>query len=433
MNVLVVGSGGREHCLVWKISQSSLVNKIYCAPGNGGTDRLAENINIKAEEIDKLLEFAKRKNIDLTVIGPEVPLVAGIVDVFKSKGLKVFGPSKELAQLEGSKIYAKSVMNRFAVPTADYEVFEDAQIAKAYVDKKGAPVVVKADGLAAGKGVFVCSSTNEAKEAIDIILVKKEFGDSGKKIIIEECLEGQEVSVLVLTDGETIVPLVSSQDHKRIFDGDFGPNTGGMGAYAPAPILYGDKLARAIDIVFKPIIEGLKSEGTPYKGMLYGGLMIKDDKINVLEFNVRFGDPETQAILPKLKGDLADIMLKVTEGNLDKAQLCWDERFCVCVVLASGGYPGKYEKGKTIEGLDFFADKEDVFVFHAGTELVHSPQTIDHSVVTNGGRVLGVSALADTVAQAQSKVYSAIDNVDFENMFYRKDIANKALTENERV
>jgi phosphoribosylamine---glycine ligase len=427
VKVLIIGSGAREHCLAWKIAQSSLVDKIYCAPGNGGTALLAENVDIEAEDIEGLLKFAVNGKVDLTVVGPEVPLVEGIVDIFQAAGLAIFGPSKELARLEGSKIYAKEMMNKFSIPTADFEVFDEAASALAYIDKKGAPLVVKADGLAAGKGVIVCETISQAREAVERILVNKEFGAAGKQIIIEECLKGEEASVLVLTDGETIVPLVSSQDHKRVFDNDQGPNTGGMGAYAPAPILSGDKLARAIDIVFKPMIQGLKEEGKPYKGVLYGGLMINGDEINVLEFNVRFGDPETQVILPKIKGDLAEVMLKAVGGKLKEAAVGWDKRFCIGVVIASGGYPGRYEKGKKIEGLDFFQDKKDLFVFHAATALADSPQPANGSLITSGGRVLSVVALADSIKEARDKAYAAIDNLYFENMFYRKDIAYRAL------
>jgi phosphoribosylamine---glycine ligase len=427
VKVLIIGSGAREHCLAWKIAQSSLVDKIYCAPGNGGTALLAENVDIEADDIEGLLKFAVNGKVDLTVVGPEVPLVEGIVDIFQAAGLAIFGPSKELARLEGSKIYAKEMMNKFSIPTADFEVFDEAASALAYIDKKGAPLVVKADGLAAGKGVIVCETISQAREAVERILVNKEFGAAGKQIIIEECLKGEEASVLVLTDGETIVPLVSSQDHKRVFDNDQGPNTGGMGAYAPAPILSGDKLTRAIDIVFKPMIQGLKEEGKPYKGVLYGGLMINGDEINVLEFNVRFGDPETQVILPKIKGDLAEVMLKAVGGKLKEAAVGWDKRFCIGVVIASGGYPGRYEKGKKIEGLDFFQDKKDLFVFHAATALADSPQPANGSLITSGGRVLSVVALADSIKEARDKAYAAIDNLYFENMFYRKDIAYRAL------
>lgn len=420
MRVLVVGSGGREHCLAWKLAQSQLVDKLYCAPGNGGTKTIAENIDIAATDIDKLLEFALREKIDLTVVGPEAPLVEGIVDKFQSLGLKVFGPTKELALLEGSKVFSKQVMHKFAVPTADFEVFSDPQKAKEYISQKGAPLVVKADGLAAGKGVIVAKTIEEAKSSIDMIMVDKKFGSAGDKVIIEDCLEGQEASILVFSDGKTILPLVSSQDHKAAFDGDSGPNTGGMGAYSPAPLVSNELLEKIVARVFKPLIEGLANEGKPYKGILYAGLMITDNDFSVLEFNVRFGDPETQCILPKLNSDLADLMLKTTEGKLNQVSLEWDERFCLCVVLASGGYPGSYEKGKEIKGLDKLNNLEDVFIFHSGTKL-------DQKLLTNGGRVLGIVGLGQGLKEAQKKAYKAIASIQFDNMFYRKDIGSKAL------
>jgi len=420
MKVLVVGSGGREHCLVWKIAQSKLVDKIYCAPGNGGTSLVAQNIDIGAGDIERLVEFALSEKIDLTVIGPEAPLVEGMVDRFAEAGLKIFGPEKELAKLEGSKIFSKEIMRRFGVPTADFKVFDNPKEAKEYIEKKGAPLVVKADGLAAGKGVFVCSSLKQAHDAIDTIMVDKKFGSAGDKLIVEDCLEGEELSVLIFTDGETIIPLASSQDHKRAYDDDKGPNTGGMGAYSPAPVVNKQEFDDIIDKVFKPLIKGLREEGKVYKGMLYGGLMIRNGKPYVLEFNVRFGDPETQAILPRLKSDLAKIMLKTVEGKLSEVTLDWDERVCLCVVLASGGYPGKYEKGKVIKGLEEVKDLEDVFVFHAGTKR-------SEQFLTSGGRVLNVVALGDTIKSAKDKAYNAIANIEFEDMHYRKDIGDKAL------
>ncbi|UCG35062.1 MAG: phosphoribosylamine--glycine ligase [Candidatus Omnitrophota bacterium] len=420
MRVLVVGSGGREHCLAWKLSQSPLVKKIYCAPGNGGTATIAQNIGIGADDIDALVDFAVKEKIDLTVAGPEAPLVAGIVDKFEAKGLKIFGPAKDLALLEGSKIFAKETMKKFNIPTADFKIFDDAGEAKAYIREKGAPIVVKADGLAAGKGVIVCASIEEAEEAVEAMLVKKQFGAAGEKVIVEDCLEGEEASILIFTDGETIVPLVSSQDHKRVFDNDKGPNTGGMGAYAPAPIVSDELFGKVNSKVCVALIEGLKKEGKTYKGMLYVGLMIKGGEPYVLEFNVRFGDPETQAILPKLKSDLADVMLKTANNDLKNVSLDWDERYCVCVVVASGGYPASYEKGKVITGLERIENIKDVYVFHAGTKL-------DTEFVTSGGRVLGVVGLGDTIEEAQTKAYSAIKNISFEKMHYRKDIGSKAL------
>lgn len=421
MKVLVVGSGGREHCLAWKLAQSSLVDKLYCAPGNGGTSLLAENIDISATDINRLLKFAETEKIDLTVVGPEAPLVEGIVDRFQEKGLKIFGPSQELAQLEGSKVFAKRIMKKFGLPTADFEVFDNSQEAKKYVESKGAPIVVKADGLAAGKGVIVCNSVEEAREAIDLIMVEKKFGKAGERVVLEECLTGEEVSILIFTDGETIVPLVPSQDHKPIYDGDKGPNTGGMGAYAPTPLVNDDIFNNIMATIFEPLIEGLKREGKVYKGMLYGGLMIKDNQPFVLEFNVRFGDPETQAILPKLRSDLVFVMLQTIDAKLKKVKLEWDERFCLCTVLASGGYPGSYEKGKEITGLDTLKEMKDVLVFHAGTKR-------ETNLLTNGGRVLNIVGLGQSLQEAQKKVYRAIENVHFEKMYYRHDIGSRALS-----
>jgi len=421
MKVLIIGSGGREHCLAWKIGQSPLVERIYCAPGNGGTASLGENVAVPANDVRALVAFALSQKIDFTIVGPEAPLVEGIVDSFEEKGLKIFGPQRELARLEGSKVYAKQQMRKFGIPTADFEVFDDADAAKAYIDKKNIPLVVKADGLAAGKGVVVCTNPMEAKQAVDRIMLRREFGKAGEKIIIEERLDGEEVSVLVFTDGTTVVPLVSSQDHKRAFDGDQGPNTGGMGAYAPAAILSAEALEAAVATVFLPLIEGLRKEGKIYKGILYGGLMVKETKPFVLEFNVRFGDPETQAILPKLQSDLLEIMLKTSQGRLREASLQWDRRFCVCVVLASGGYPGTYEKGKAIEGLEALGGQDDIFVFHAGTEQ-------KEKLFTSGGRVLNIAALGNSMEAAQSAAYAAIENIHFENMFYRKDIGYRALS-----
>ena len=419
MKVLVIGSGGREHCLAWKISQSSLVDELYCAPGNGGTASIAQNVDIGAEDIDRLLNFALEEKIDLTIVGPEVPLVEGIVDKFQEKGLKIFGPTKDLALLEGSKVFTKETLQKFNIPTADFKVFDNSDEAKEYIKSKSYPLVIKADGLAAGKGVIVCESLSEASKAIDLIMVDKKFGSAGDKLIVEDFIKGEEVSVLIFTDGNTIVPLVSSQDHKRIFDGDKGPNTGGMGAYSPTPLVNEQEFNNIIKMVFRPLIEGLKKEGKVYKGILYGGMMMNKGKPYVLEFNVRFGDPETQAILPKLKSDLAKIMLNTVDEELNEVELQWDDRFCLCVVLASGGYPGSYEKGKTIKGLDKLKNQEDIFIFHAGTKMTNG-------LVTSGGRVLGVVSLGETIKEAQTKAYSAIESINFDKMFYRKDIGNKA-------
>ncbi|MFH1503766.1 MAG: phosphoribosylamine--glycine ligase [Candidatus Omnitrophota bacterium] len=439
MKILIIGSGGREHCLAWKMAQSPLVDKVYCAPGNGGTEDVAQNIDIAVNDTSALLYFVMKEKIDLTVVGPEVPLVEGLVDRFEEKGLKIFGPRKELAFLEGSKSFAKNIMREFKIPTADFEIFDNPQKAKAYIETKGAPIVIKADGLAAGKGVIVCKDKVQAFGAVDLIMVDKVFGDAGNKIVVEEFISGEEVSILIFTDGETILPLVSSQDHKRALDGDKGLNTGGMGAYSPAPLVDKNSFDSIIKKVFVPLITGLKKKGKIYKGILYAGLMIKDGRPYVLEFNVRFGDPEIQAILPKLKSDLADIMLKVVEGKLRRAKLEWDERLCLCVVLASGGYPSSYKKGKEIKGLDKIKDLKDIFIFHAGTVREtrdEGRETKDEGrekeedkmkVVTNGGRVLNVVSLGGSVREAQDKAYKTIENIHFDDMQYRKDIGNKAL------
>ncbi|MFC1623753.1 phosphoribosylamine--glycine ligase [Candidatus Omnitrophota bacterium] len=421
MKVLVVGSGGREHTLVWKISQSKKVDKIFCAPGNGGIKELAELADIKADDIDALLDFAKEKKIDLTIAGPEVPLVGGIVDRFREAGLKIFGPPKELALLEGSKIFAKETMGKFKVSTADFKVFDDAGKAREYLKKTGAPIVVKADGLAAGKGVIVAKTIEEAEVAIDSILVKKIFGSSGERIILEDCLEGEEASILVFSDGKNIVPLVSSQDHKRIFDSDKGPNTGGMGAYSPAPVVSGKIFDDIIESVFRPIINGLAAEGKIYKGVLYAGIMITKNGPMVLEFNVRFGDPETQAVLPRLTSDLVDVVLACIDGGLDKIKLEWDERACICVVIASHGYPGKYEKHKEIRGLEDLKGTKGIEVFHAGTVCENG------KIFTSGGRVLGVTGFGQDIKSAKENAYKAIGKIKFEGIYCRSDIGDRAI------
>ncbi|MCK4423291.1 MAG: phosphoribosylamine--glycine ligase [Candidatus Omnitrophica bacterium] len=422
MKVLVIGSGGREHTLVWKIAQSSKVEQIFCAPGNAGIAQQARLVDIKAEDIDALLEFALKEKIDLTVVGPEVPLVNGVVDRFQEKGLKIFGPGAAAARLEGSKVFAKEIMSKYNVPTAGYEVFQDSQKAKDYIAKKGAPVVIKADGLAAGKGVIMAQTIEEALKAIDDIMEDKVFGSAGEKVLIEDCLTGEEASILVVCDGENIVSLASSQDHKRVFDQDQGPNTGGMGAYSPAPVITDDLLAIIIETIINPVIKGLKQEGRIYKGILYAGLMITSQGPKVIEFNVRFGDPETQVILPRLKSDLIDVFSAAIDGSLDQVKLDWDSRACICVVMASGGYPGKYEKGKIISGLDQAAGLEDVLVFQAGTVLDNNS-----NCVTVGGRVLGVTARAEDIKKAIDKAYEAVSTIQFEGAHFRKDIAYRAL------
>jgi len=421
MKVLVIGSGGREHALAWKISQSKNVDKIFCAPGNGGIKEIAETVNIKADDVEGLLNFAKDKKIDLTMVGPEASLVAGIVDRFDREGLKIFGPTKDLAVLEGSKVFAKEVMKKFNVPTADFKVFTEAVKAKEYLREKGAPIVIKADGLAAGKGVIVARTIKEAEDAVDSMLVEKVFGAAGERIILEDCLEGEEASILVFSDGKTIVPLVSAQDHKRIFDNDQGPNTGGMGAYSPAPVVSEGLFKDIIEKVFKPIIRGLAREGKYYKGVLYGGLMITEKGPMVLEFNVRFGDPETQAIMPRLKSDLVEIALACIEESLHKLHIEWDDRACLCVVAASKGYPDSYERHKEIRGLGEAKNVKDAIVFHAGTACENG------KIFTSSGRVLGVAGLGDDIISAKKKAYEVLDKVKFDGIHYRRDIGDKAI------
>lgn len=418
MKILVIGSGGREHALVWKLAQSDTVKKIYSAPGNAGISQNAECINIKADDIKSLVDFAKKNDIDLTIVGPEMPLVLGIVDVFTKEGLKIFGPSQKAARLEGSKVFSKQIMNKYGIPTAKDKIFDNINDAIAYVNEQEMPIVVKADGLAAGKGVIVCGSKQEAVNAIKSIMEERVFGEAGEKIIIEECLVGEEVSILAFSDGRNVVPLVPSQDHKRAYDGDMGPNTGGMGAYSPVPVL-SDKLVDQIKTeVLEPTIKAMEEEGCPYKGILYAGLMLTDSGPKVLEYNVRFGDPETQVVLPRMKSDLVDPIFASIDGNLSECNISWLSDACVCVVVASGGYPGKYNKGVKINGLDRV---NDAIVFHAGTKKG------DNSILTNGGRVLGVTALGDSISSAAKKAYEAVGLIKFDNMQYRTDIAQKAF------
>ena len=429
MRILVIGSGGREHALAWKIAQSRLVDKIFSSPGNGGISQQAECLDIKADDIPGLLDFAKKEKIDLSVVGPEVPLALGIVDEFLKYGLQIFGPEKKGARLEASKVFAKQLMAKYCVPTADFKIFDDPHKANAYIEKRGTPCVVKADGLAAGKGVVVAKTVDEAKQAVASMMQEKIFGEAGNQIIIEDCLEGQEASILVLTDSREVIPLASSQDHKRIFDNDQGPNTGGMGAYCPAPIVSHQIFQQILEEIVHPIINGLLKEGIKYKGVLYTGIMITKDGPKVLEFNVRFGDPETQAILPLLKSDLVEAMLTVTNEKLTKLKkfggLNWDRRSCICVVCASGGYPGKYEKNKEISGLEKVSQMDDIAVFHAGTKILRQEEK--DKILTNGGRVLGVTGLGKDINDAISRTYQAVEKINFEGMHYRKDIGAKAI------
>ncbi len=420
--VLVIGSGGREHALCWKLSQSPRVGVVYCAPGNAGISQHAICVPVNASDIEGLLDFAVEKKIDLTIVGPEAPLADGLVDRFAREGLTVFGPGKKAAEIESSKVFTKNLLSKAAVPTGSYRVFTNPVEAKVYIkEETGLPIVLKADGLAAGKGVIVARSLEEAEDAVDRILVRKEFGAAGDKLVVEECLVGEEASFMAITDGKTVLPLATSQDHKQVFDNDEGPNTGGMGAYSPAPVVTGDLFSRIMDEIMRPTVEAMASEGRPYKGVLYAGLMIDEYGPKVLEFNCRFGDPEAQPILMRLRTDLMEVIEAALEGRLEDLELEWDPRACVCVVMASSGYPGSYEKGKVIYGLDEVAKMDDVMVFHAGTAWKGD------DYVTAGGRVLGVTALGDTIEQAISLAYEAVAKISWEGVHYRKDIGKKAL------
>lgn len=421
MKILVIGSGGREHAIVWKLAQSPLAEEIYCAPGNAGIADLAECVNIPADDVDTLLEFAQAEKIGLTVVGPEAPLAAGIVDKFTAAGLKIFGPSQKAAMIEGSKALAKEIMEKYGIPTAKYATFTDKEAALAYLDANPAPIVVKADGLAAGKGVVVAMTTAEAREAVESMLSGNAFGAAGARVVIEEYLEGEEVSVLAFSDGKTVLPMVSAQDHKRVFDDDKGPNTGGMGAYSPAPIYTPQLAGQVLQQVLQPAVDGMRQEGRLYKGVLYAGLMLTAQGVKVLEFNARFGDPETQAVLMRLQSDLAEIMLAVIDERLDEYSLSWADEAAVCVVMASGGYPGAYAKGQPISGLPQAAEQADTVVFHAGTKFS------GQQVVADGGRVLGVTASAPTIKAAIDKAYQAVDLICWQDCFCRRDIGAKAL------
>jgi len=420
----VIGSGGREHALCWKIKESPKVKRLYCAPGNGGIAQIAECVDIKVDDVNLLLQFAQRKKIDLTIVGPEASLVAGVVDAFASKGLKIFGPSQAASALEGSKVFAKEFMHRRNIPTAVYKVFDDAASALPFLEQAQFPLVVKADGIAAGKGVYVCADLKEAKTAVDEIMVKKIFGDAGNRIVIEECLQGPEVSVLAVCDGKHFLVLPTAQDHKRIFDDDLGPNTGGMGTFSPSPLVTAEVLDQIITRVIEPTIRGMYQEGNPFKGVLFAGLMLTPDGPKALEFNVRFGDPETQCILPRLMSDIVEMFLAACDEKLHEIKVKWDESPCVCVVIASGGYPGKYQNGYPIKGLDKIKDKDrETFVFHAGT------RNDGGTLVTNGGRVLGVTALDGSLDAARIKAYNAVNKIEFDHMFFRRDIGVKTLKE----
>jgi phosphoribosylamine--glycine ligase len=421
MKVLVIGGGGREHALVWKIAQSSAIKKIFCAPGNAGIAKQAECLPIPAEDVPSLLHRAEKEKVDLTVVGPETPLTLGIVDAFEARGLRIFGPSRKAAEIEGSKAFAKDLMEKYGVPAGESRTFEDYGSASRYVKEKGTPIVIKADGLAAGKGVILCHKLEEAQAALDQIMVKRAFGGAGNRVVVEEFLSGEEASFLAFTDGETVLPLPTSQDHKAIYDNDRGPNTGGMGAYSPAPVVNEKVHREVMEKIMIPTVRGMAQEGRKYRGVLYAGLMIQDEQPKVLEFNARFGDPETQPLLMRMKSDLVPVLEATLEGRLSRLEVQWDERPSVCVVMASGGYPGSYEKGKVISGLEEAAQVDDAFVFHAGTAFQEG------KVVTSGGRVLGVTAKGKGIREAIVKAYEVVGKISWEGAHFRKDIGQKAL------
>lgn len=419
MKVLVIGGGGREHALVWKLSQSHRISKLYCAPGNGGIASLAECIDIQATDIQGVVDFAKKNQIDLTVVAPDDPLAMGMVDALEEEGLKAFGPNKAAAAIESSKVFAKELMEKYKIPTAKYKVFSLFEAAVLYLDEINYPAVIKADGLALGKGVIIAANREEAESALKSIMVDKTFGSAGNRVLIEEYISGPEVSILAFTDGKTIIPMVSSQDHKRAYDKDEGPNTGGMGAFSPSPHYTPEVASYVEEHIIGPTITAMNKEGRPFKGVLYFGLMLTSEGPKVLEYNARFGDPETQVVLPRLKTDLLDIMEAVVDERLDQVKVEWDDRAAVCVVVASGGYPGSYEKGLTINGLENLENKQDVFLFHAGTRWNGT------SLVTNGGRVLGVTALGESLAEAAKEAYNQVDLISFKDMHFRRDIGAK--------
>jgi phosphoribosylamine--glycine ligase len=421
MRVLVIGGGGREHALVWKLGQSERVNQLYCAPGNAGIAGLAECVPVAADDVRGLLRFAEERHVDLTVVGPELPLTLGLVDRFAAAGLRAFGPTAAAARLEGSKAFTKDLLRQERVPTAFFGAFDDPDAAARYVKEVGAPVVVKADGLAGGKGVFICASVAEALEAVNEIMRARLFGDAGSQVVVEEFLDGEEVSFMALTDGTTVLPLATSQDHKRVLDGDQGPNTGGMGAYSPAPIVTPALQGRIMREIMEPVVRGLARQGIRYAGVLYAGLMVKDGAAKVLEFNVRLGDPEAQVLLVRLRSDLVELMERTCEGRLAGETVEWDPRAAVCVVLAAEGYPGAVARGRPIDGVEEFGAWRDGVVFHAGTRRV------DGVLVTDGGRVLGVTALGDTIEAAVREAYGAVARIGWAGMQYRRDIGHRAL------
>ena len=421
MNILLIGSGGREHALAWKITQSSRVEKLYTAAGNPGTEEFGENICIAENNKEALLEFALKEKIDLTVVGPEAPLAAGIADLFEKHGLNVFGPNQRAARLESSKVFSKKLMQKYQIPTAEYKSFTEAEKAVAYIKEKGAPIVVKASGLAAGKGVIVAQTEEEAVKAVEVIMRDEKYGQAGNKIVIEEFLEGEEATILAFCDGKSIRAMIPSQDHKAVYDGDKGPNTGGMGAYAPAPVVTAQIRKIFKNEIMEPTLGALQSEGIDYKGIIYFGLMIKDGKAKVLEYNVRFGDPEAQVVLPLLETDLVDIMEAVLKEELDKVEIKWKNQKALCVVMASGGYPVEYKKGKEITGIKEADSSADIIVFQAGTRLK------DGKLMTDGGRVLAVTALGNSFEEVIERAYKGTKKIYFADYHIRNDIGRKAL------
>lgn len=422
MKVLVIGGGGREHALVWKIAQSPLVGQVYCAPGNPGIGLIAENVPLAVDDLDGLAAFATEQAIDLTVVGPELPLSLGIVDRFEEKGLLIFGARRNAAIIEASKAFSKDLMKKYQVPTAAYDVFTEVEPAVAFIDRVGVPIVVKADGLAAGKGVIIAHTREEAVGAVTDMLSGNAFGDAGSRVVIEEFLTGEEASFLAFTDGKNIIPLASAQDHKAVFDGDTGPNTGGMGAYSPAPVVTAAIHDKVMAEVMRRTVDGMAAEGRPYRGVLYAGLMINGDQVKTLEFNARFGDPECQPLLMRMKSDIVPVLLAVARGDLSGIELEWHDKAAVCVVMAAGGYPADYRKGDEIRGLEDAARMDDLFVFHAGTSRK------DGRIVTSGGRVLGVTALGATVGEAIDRAYRGVAAISWDGVHYRTDIGAKALT-----
>ncbi len=420
MKILVVGAGGREHALVWKLDQSSKVKKIFCAPGNAGISKLAECVDISVTDIKGLVRFAQQNKIDLTVVGPESSLTLGIVEAFEKKGLRIFGPTSKGAILEGSKVFTKKFMQKYKIPSAEFKVFRSSDAAVKYIRQKGAPIVVKADGLAAGKGVIVAQTVEEAVEAVDLIMRHKVFGEAGSKVVVEEFMAGEEASFLAFTDGRTVLPLPSSQDHKAIFDNDEGPNTGGMGAYSPAPVVTEALSEQVMKKIMIPAVKAMAKEGRPYKGILYAGLMISRGKARVVEFNCRFGDPEAQPLLMRIQSDLVDIIEAVLDERLDEIELKIDPRPTVCVVMSAAGYPGSYKKGYHIKGLRKASQDPSVFIFHAGSALQGK------KIITSGGRVLGVTALGNNLDEAISKAYNAVKAISWQGCYYRNDIGAKA-------